>query len=663
VTDPTRGRAAADAPLDETLMPSAGARSGSSLPRSGEPVAEAGGNADGLSGYKLLGELGRGGMGVVYRARHVRLNRPVALKMVLAGSHAGPAELARFQAEAEAVARVPHPNIVQIYEVGEHLGRPFLALELVEGSSLQKAIAGTPQPVRPAVQLVETLARAVHAAHLRGVVHRDLKPGNVLLARQEDGGSGTLDQDAAQVAAVFGVPKVTDFGLAKRLEEESNQTHSGDILGTPSYMAPEQAAGRAADAGPGVDVYSLGAILYELLTGRPPFKGATPIETLHQVLHEDPVPPGRLRSKLPKDLERICLKCLEKDPRRRYATAAGLADDLRRHLNGEAVRARPAGPAERVWRWSRRNPVPAGLIAAITVGAAVGFAHLGRLSKSLVRDSALEAAAEQTQTMDELNRYYSRVAVHLRDKAGVKGVHDWEKGEKTMPPPATMTIELGQQITSRSETGMQVRLYSEYPFLNRKDTRPPLDRFEREALARLRSDPSKPVHSFEEQDGRPVLRYATARVMEAGCVYCHNSHKDSPKKDWKEGDLRGVLEIVRPLDRDEKRIADGLRGTVLLVSGIGATLLGLTGVLMFVGNRGRRLLSPAAEHPPPQKPDAPAAAAASTEADNEQAETQLGRMPGLDPAVDENEVALEPPPFDTDRGGAGDTLARPGKRG
>jgi serine/threonine protein kinase len=645
--DPTRGRAAAEAPLAETIVPSTGSRTGS---RPGGPVSVADPNAP--AGYELLGELGRGGMGVVYRARQVRLNRPVALKMVLSGAHAGPEELGRFQAEAEAVARVQHPNIVQIYEVGEHLGRPFLALELVDGTSLQKAIAGTPQPFRPAAHLVEALARAVHSAHLRGVVHRDLKPGNVLLAKTADGGSGMTDPDAVAVAASYGVPKITDFGLAKRLEDDDHQTRSGDILGTPSYMAPEQAAGRAAAAGPAADVYALGVMLYELLTGRPPFKGATTLETLAQVAHEEPVPPGRLRSKLPKDLERICLKCLEKDPRRRYPTAAELADDLRRHLNGETVRARPAGPFERVWRWSRRNPVVTGLIAAITLGAAVGFVHLGRLSKSLVRSSALEAAAEQTQTMDELNRYYSKVAVHLRDKAGIKGVHDWEQGKNTMPPPATLTIELGQQITARSETGMQVRLYSEYPFLNRKDTRPPLDAFEREALTRLRADPSQPFHSFEEQDGRPVLRYATARVMETGCVYCHNSHKDSPKKDWKEGEVRGVLEIVRPLDRDEERVADGLRGTVVLVTGIGASLVGLSAVLAVLGNRGRRP-RPSTQPHPARTPDPELAAESPPEPGEEPSVTQVGRVPESVLAV-----VIDPPPFDTDRGGAGDTLAK-----
>ena len=236
-----------------------------------------------------------GEMGVVYKARQrAALNRLVALKMVLAGVHAGGADLARFHSEAEVVAHLQHPNIVQIYEIGEQQGRPYLALELVTGGTLQKAIAGTPQPTRASAYLVELLARAIHFAHQRGVIHRDLKPGNVLLAVPLDGSSSALDQDGAQVAAIYGIPKVTDFGLAKRLEDDAQHTRSGDILGTPSSIwPPEQAGGQAANAGPAADVYALGAILYDMLTGRPPFKGATTFETIQQVLHEDPVPPGR----------------------------------------------------------------------------------------------------------------------------------------------------------------------------------------------------------------------------------------------------------------------------------------------------------------------------------------------------------------------------------
>jgi serine/threonine protein kinase len=285
----------------------------------------------------VLGELGRGGMGVVYKARQAGLNRTVALKMLLGGAFAGPGELARFQAEAEAVARLQHPNIVQIYEVREQDGLPFFALEFVDGGSLAGQLDGTPLAAAQAARLVQTLAGAMHAVHQAGVLHRDLKPANVLLTKD-------------------GTPKVTDFGLAKQLDGgDSGQTRSGQILGTPSYMAPEQGEGRIKDMGPATDVYALGAILYECLTGRPPFKAATPMETVLQVIAVEPVPPSRFQPKLPRDLETICLKCLQKAPPRRYASAGELAADLGCFLEGRPVRARPTPAWERVIKWARRR--------------------------------------------------------------------------------------------------------------------------------------------------------------------------------------------------------------------------------------------------------------------------------------------------------------------
>jgi tRNA A-37 threonylcarbamoyl transferase component Bud32 len=313
---------------------------------------------DAVPGYEILRELGRGGMGVVYQARHTKLNRLVALKMILAGSHAGAADLARFQTEAEAIARLQHPNIVQVYEVGEHEGKPFFSLEFCGGGSLEKKLNGTPLPARKAAALVETLARAMQAAHEKGVIHRDLKPANVLLA--EDG-----------------TPKITDFGLAKKLDE-AGQTQSGAIIGTPSYMAPEQAGGKSGSIGPAADVYALGAILYECLTGRPPFKAATALDTIMQVVSDDPVPPRQLQTKTPRDLETICLKCLHKEAAKRYGTARELADDLRRFLGGEPIRARPVGRVERMWKSIKRRPalalllIPA-FVAAITCLLPVAF--------------------------------------------------------------------------------------------------------------------------------------------------------------------------------------------------------------------------------------------------------------------------------------------------
>jgi WD40 repeat protein len=318
-----------------------------------------------VPGYEVLGELGRGGMGVVYQARQQGLNRVVALKMLLAGAHADPDQRARFRAEAEWVARLQHPHIVQVYEVGEAEGNPFLSLEYVDGGTLKERLAGTPLPAREAARLVETLARAVHYAHLHGVVHRDLKPGNILLA--------SPGRESAEL-----IPKVTDFGLAKQFQGAEGPggdcTASGAIVGTPNYMAPEQAAGRPREVGPASDVYALGAILYELLTGRPPFRADTALETLRQVVSEEPVSPSRLQPRLPRDLDTVCLKCLRKEPGRRYSSSAALADDLGRWQRGEPVQARPAGSAERLWKWCRRRPAVAALLAAVVLSLVAGTA-------------------------------------------------------------------------------------------------------------------------------------------------------------------------------------------------------------------------------------------------------------------------------------------------
>src|SRR5262249_52737310 len=267
-----------------------------------------------------------------YKARQTALNRLVAIKMIRGQERPSDEQLARFQREAEALARLQHPNIVQVYEIGEDNGQPFFSLEVVPGGGLDPLIAGTPQPAGPCARLLATLADAVHAAHQAGVIHRDLKPANILVTLPGEQ-SKTVASTGAALDRPF-TPKITDFGLAKNLTEDAGQTVSGVVMGTPSYMAPEQAEGRVRDINARTDVYALGAILYECLTGRPPFKGASLLDTLEQVRFQDPVPPSRLAPKLPRDLETVCLKCLRKEAPQRYQSALQLADDLQRFLDG-----------------------------------------------------------------------------------------------------------------------------------------------------------------------------------------------------------------------------------------------------------------------------------------------------------------------------------------
>ncbi len=340
----------------------------------GPPPGEA--TLPAIPGYEIVSELGRGGRGVVYRARQTEAGRLVALKMILAGPCAGADDLARFRTEAQAVASLQHPHVVPLFHVGEHGGRPFFTLEYCPGGSLATRLEAAPLPAREAAALVRDLAGAMQLAHGRGIVHRDLKPANVVFA--EDG-----------------TAKVTDFGLA-RTADDAGQTQTGDVIGTPSYMAPEQARGHTKDVGPAADVYGLGAILYECLTRRPPFCGATALDTLRQVCTDDPVPPRALQPALPRDLDTICRKCLEKDPRRRYGGAAELAEDLRRFLDGEPIRARPAGPVERAAKWARRRPAVAGLLGLVVALTAAGFALVTRYARAEAAARTVAEAATET---------------------------------------------------------------------------------------------------------------------------------------------------------------------------------------------------------------------------------------------------------------------------
>ncbi len=335
-----------------------------------------------IQGYEILEVLGRGGMGVVYKARQTQLNRVVALKMILSGGNASAEDLARFQSEAHAVAKMQHPNILQIYDIGQRDGKPFFSLEFVDGGTLQRKLEKNPMNPRAAAKLVETIARALHYAHEKGILHRDIKPANVLLAAD-------------------GSPKIADFGLAKALDREESLQPSSHIVGTPVYMSPEQATGKA-DIGRPADIYSLGATLYEMLVGRPPFRGSTVLDTLRQVQEIEPVPPRQLQPSVPIDLQTICLKSLEKDPKKRYATAEEFADDLRNFLEDLPIKARAVSRAEKAWKWSRRNPASAALLI-VGVLSLVGFA-VGGFALASVHSHRAQIERDRAQAEGALRR-------------------------------------------------------------------------------------------------------------------------------------------------------------------------------------------------------------------------------------------------------------------
>ncbi|MGH7970596.1 MAG: WD40 repeat domain-containing serine/threonine protein kinase, partial [Limisphaerales bacterium] len=347
----------------------------------------------------MLEEIARGGMGVVYKARQKSLDRIVAVKVLLFGGHAGKGLAQRFRTEAAAAASLQHPNIVAIHEVNAHEGQPFFVMDFVDGQSLARLNSEcevrNAEWLRRAVRYVKTVAEAIQYAHERGILHRDLKPSNVLI--------DPFDQ-----------PRVTDFGLAKRLHHDSELTLSGQVLGSPNYMPPEQAAAKHGLVGRRSDVYSLGAILYHLLTGRPPFVGETLTDTLQEVLNTEPLSPRLLNPSVPRDLETLCLKCLEKEPARRYQTAQALAEDLERFLRDEPIQARPVGPAEKVWRWCRRNPALASLGASLVVVFTLGFT--GTLWQSRKAMNSARAETEQRR-LAEQNLYDSdiRLAQHAWD--------------------------------------------------------------------------------------------------------------------------------------------------------------------------------------------------------------------------------------------------------
>jgi serine/threonine protein kinase/Tfp pilus assembly protein PilF len=417
----------------------------------------------GPAGYEILKLLGRGGMGVVYLARQTALKRLVALKMIRRGERHGKQELVRFRIEAEAIARLQHANIVQVYDIGEQAGQPFFSMEYVEGGSLDKKLAHKPQAPRDAAQMVRQLAEAMDAVHQAGIVHRDLKPANVLLMKD-------------------GTPKITDFGLAKRLDDDSGETRTGAVMGTPSYMAPEQALGLTEAVGPLVDVYALGAILYEMLTGRPPFRGASIYDIIDQIKQAEPVPPRRQQPRVPRDLETICLRCLHKEPARRYASAAALADDLRRFLEGETILARPAGLWERGLKFARRKPW---IVAAWAATAALVLSLFGGGGYYLYRRN-LDLTAE-LKKRDELDQKRGQATLLLLTGTEAMRQSDWLKAEAAAKEAlALVGSEPGLEDLRTRGTNLQADAVNARQFIERCDAA-----FYHDMLAQEVGDPEK----------------------------------------------------------------------------------------------------------------------------------------------------------------------------
>jgi tetratricopeptide (TPR) repeat protein len=410
-----------------------------------------------IPGYVILTELGRGGMGVVYKAVQIDLKRVVALKTILAGPHADDEALVRFRTEAEAIARLQHPHVVQIHDIGEYEGLPYIALEHCAGGSLASQLGGMPLPPTRAAELVEVLARAMQAAHEAGIIHRDLKPGNVLLTPQAD---HPLDPAPGKAGMENMVPKITDFGLAKKLDDPAH-TRSGALIGTPSYMAPEQAEGRTSAIGPTTDVYALAAILYELLTGRPPFWGATLLDTLDQVRTREPVRPRDLQPKVSRDLETICLKGLRKEPGQRYASARALAEDLRSWLDGRPIKARPAPAWERGGKWVRRHPAAAALVgvtllAACAFVAAIILYARNQTQQASILKQELEKFQEQEEVRDRSSRTLLRAQQHEVAGQWLEANTELAKAQEALDAqPNLRADELRAEVRQRLEVVRQ----------------------------------------------------------------------------------------------------------------------------------------------------------------------------------------------------------------
>lgn len=543
--------------------------------------------------YALRGELGQGAAGAVYDVLDTDLQRRLAMKVLrLPGEGIPETEhekeyVSRFLEEAQVMGQLEHPGIVPVHELGvDEQGQVYFTMSRVRGQEFSVAIKEIADPLNPewtlerAVYVLRKVSEAISYAHAKGVIHRDLKPANIMADRfgevyvMDWGVAKFIGTDSGDLTAD---PNLT-VAIRARSDPKAETTETSGIYGTPPYMPPEQAGGEFDEVDSRSDVYAMGAILYHLLTGHAPYvtPGArvSAASILKQVREGPPLPLSKnippSRPQPSEELIAITEKAMARNPSDRYATATDFGAELSRYLEGRPVKALPLSRAKRWWRWCRRNPLVAGLFLTILLGSILGCLMLTNLSTKLVRESALDSAADETHLLKVVNNAYSTEVIRRVDREHVTVSHDYAARKGAIPLPATFLTELGDRVHAE-DPSRRVRQYSDIPFRFRKDGGPQ-DSFEREAVDRLRASPELPYYRFEVLKGQPVLRYATARVLGESCIHCHNTHPDSPKRDWKAGDVRGVLEVTRPLKAEHSRSQEALRGGLFSIGGV---MLGL----------------------------------------------------------------------------------------